>query len=227
MTAGAGNFAKIRLESAIVREKMGSFEPIAIVDFSKYLLGTPAEQAQCCDELVAGLKRYGFIKLINYGLDETLVWDIFEQVSIHVACKAANAVMDTANIQYRAGNSSPWTTRQRWSRRTQRKGIHIVDTVTSAKSSPTIWPGRRKLRRERMLEYLISKYAPPGHRLLPYREETGPDIAFQRNTSIKAPPQTAKHRACGRARQTFQASVSSWRHSSNIATTYTWNSCPH
>ncbi|KAL5042606.1 hypothetical protein BDW71DRAFT_200450 [Aspergillus fruticulosus] len=48
------------------------------LDFSKYLYGTDAERTQLCYDLVASFKQHGFAKLINHGIPDGQVQELFD-----------------------------------------------------------------------------------------------------------------------------------------------------
>lgn len=53
---------------------------VPTLDFSRFLTGTFEQRSMFCSHLVAGFKKYGFVKLTNHGIPESVVKNLFEYV---------------------------------------------------------------------------------------------------------------------------------------------------
>src|ERR1700761_3122323 len=52
------------------------------LDFSKFISGTELERAELAKELVESFKQHGFAKLINHGVKDEQVSELFKWVSL-------------------------------------------------------------------------------------------------------------------------------------------------
>lgn len=53
----------------------------SIVDASRFILGTPTQQRDFAIELTESVRRCGFVKVINHGLPDELIDELFAWVS--------------------------------------------------------------------------------------------------------------------------------------------------
>jgi len=54
--------------------------PIPVLDASLFTQGTEAQKLHFANDLMAGFKRYGFVKLINHEIPEETVAEVFDWV---------------------------------------------------------------------------------------------------------------------------------------------------
>lgn len=59
--------------------KMATLE-LPVLDFSKYSTGTPEEREEFSHALVASFEQYSSARIINYGMQEEQLKQVFEQV---------------------------------------------------------------------------------------------------------------------------------------------------
>lgn len=60
---------------------MAILDPIPTLNFALYTEGTPSERKELCSQLVDSFRRWGFVQLENYGIQETKIQELFELVS--------------------------------------------------------------------------------------------------------------------------------------------------
>ena len=52
-------------------------------DFATYQSASAAERDAFCNDLVASLRTYGFVKLVNHGISPSLIDQAFDSVCVH------------------------------------------------------------------------------------------------------------------------------------------------
>ena len=57
---------------------MSNIPVLPPLDGSKYFDGTPDERTQFCNDLMDGLKRFGFVRLSNHGLSGQVAREAFD-----------------------------------------------------------------------------------------------------------------------------------------------------
>ena len=60
---------------------LSSFE-LPLVDFGKFLHGTPEDRKAAADQLVESFTNHGFVRLKNHGVSKEFVRQIWEWVSV-------------------------------------------------------------------------------------------------------------------------------------------------
>jgi isopenicillin N synthase-like dioxygenase len=53
------------------------------LDHRRFKHGTPKEQAEYATELVQSLKTHSFVKIINHGLDDPTIEELFTRVCLY------------------------------------------------------------------------------------------------------------------------------------------------
>lgn len=57
-------------------------EVVPSLDFSLFLGGTEHQRQEFCDQLLHAFSQLGFAKLVNHGIKEDVVQDLFEWVRV-------------------------------------------------------------------------------------------------------------------------------------------------
>jgi len=61
-------------------ERTGHILELPLLDGEKYTRGTPEQKVEFANALLECLKKHGFAKIINHGLDDAWVSELYEWV---------------------------------------------------------------------------------------------------------------------------------------------------
>jgi hypothetical protein len=71
------------------------------LDFSHFLTGNPTQQIRLANDLVASFKKHGFVKLINHGISEERIQELFSWV-FGSSCKTTGRVVVNSHLRVAA-----------------------------------------------------------------------------------------------------------------------------
>lgn len=115
---------------------LNSRRTVRTLDFADFLHGDANKQSKFCRELIACLSTVGFVKLVNHGLGDEELYEVFEWVnSIQSRTDIWNMLTGPSYAYSRTRGSSHSPSPRRRKRRTHMDRTHIAVTATLGRRS--------------------------------------------------------------------------------------------
>lgn len=115
---------------------LNSRRTVRTLDFADFLHGDANKQSKFCRELIACLSTVGFVKLVNHGLSDEELYEVFEWVhGIQSRTDTWNMLTGPSYAYSRTRDSSHSPSPRRRKRRTHMDRTHIAVTATSGRRS--------------------------------------------------------------------------------------------